>query len=241
MGSEWNEKVAQGFESCVDTYDQYSDVQSRIAQKLAEELPDLDKPDILEIGCGTGALSQHLLRKYKNGSFHITDISSQMLAQARARVSKTASVRWDVMDGENPDIDQRYDLIVSNMAFQWFRDIDKALERLRQLLRPDGVLLYTVPAPSCFEEWTSALSALSLPVGVLDFKTPLGVFRQEEVVVQYESTLRFLQSLKGIGARTPRNGYKALCPTDLVKACRRADEVSQGRITWDILYGRLQA
>ena len=239
MASEWNEKVAQGFESRVDTYDQHSDVQSRIAQKLADELPDLDTPDILEIGCGTGALTRHLLSKYKNGSFHITDISPQMVEQARGRIG-SSSVRWDVMDGENPELDRHYDLIVSNMAFQWFRDIDKALEKLRQLLRPDGVLLYTVPAPSCFEEWTSALSALSLPVGVLDFKTPSGVFRQEDVVVQYKSTLRFLQSLKGIGAATPRNGYSALCPTDLVKACRRADEISQGQITWNILYGRLK-
>ena len=240
MAFEWNERVAQSFGSRVDTYDQHNHVQNNVALGLADELPDFDKPSVLEIGCGTGALTQRLLTKYKNGSFHITDISMQMVEHARSRVNSTACVNWDVMDGEHPQLDRRYDLIVSNMAFQWFIDIEQALERLRKLLRPDGVLLYTVPASSCFEEWTSALSALSLPIGVLDFKTPSGVFKKDRMVVQYESTLHFLQSLKGIGAQTPRSGYETLHSTDLIKACRKADERSQGQITWDILYGCLE-
>ena len=202
--------------------------------------PDFEKPDVLEIGCGTGALTQHLLEIYKGGRFHITDISPQMVALARERIGAVDGIDWSVMDGEDPLGNRQYDLIVGNMVFHWFENAEEALVKLRRLLKPGGVLFYTVPAPTCFKEWQSVLSELSLPMGLLNFKTLPGVLREEERVVEHKSTLHFLQSLKQIGAHTSQKGYTKLGYADLLKACRMADEKFQGQMTWHILYGCLQ-
>ncbi len=241
MSSEWKQNVVRNFDARAHEYDRYSSIQTLIAQSLVHDLPALVTPDVLEIGCGAGALTQHLLNAYADGHFYITDISPKMVEQARERIGDVQGVDWGVMDGENPANDQRYDLIVGNMVFQWFENTDEALAKLQSLLKPGGVIFYTVPAPTCFKEWRSVLSGLSLPDGVLEFSTLPGVLRNEEIMVEYESTLDFLQSMKRIGAHAPRGGYEKLNRTDLLRACHRADEEFQGKMTWDILYGRLTA
>lgn len=241
MHSEWKQKVAYNFDERAHAYSRYSSVQDAAARNLAGDLPEFEAPGVLEIGCGTGTLTQYLLDVYKGGQFHITDISPQMVAHARERIGTTCRVEWSVMDGENPGGNRRYDLIIGNMVFQWFENVDQAFAKLRRLLKPGGVLLYTVPAPACFREWQSVLAELSLPVGLLELKTFPGVFREEEMAVNYESTLHFLRSLKGLGAHTPRSGYTRLSHADLLRACRGADEKYNGQITWRVLYGCLEA
>ena len=238
--SEWKQKVAGNFDACAHRYDHYGRIQNKIAQNLAATLPEFDKPDILEIGCGTGALTQYLLSAYKDGRFHVTDISPQMINHARARIGALDEVEWSVMDGENPASDRRYDLIIGNMAFQWFENADEALERLRGFLNPGGAVFYTVPAPACFKEWRSVLSEMSLSDGMLEFKTLPGVFKEEEMVESHKDTLHFLKSLKQLGASTPHEGYEKLSRRDLLKACRVADERFHAQMTWRILYGQLK-
>ncbi len=241
MTTQWADNVAQSFEACVDVYDQYSDIQRRIAQILANELPILERPNVLEIGCGTGALTRHLLDIYKDGKFYITDVSPRMLAFARKRFRAAPDMRWGLMDGENPISDQRYDLIVSNMVVQWFENPDEAFGKLLRLLKPGGVLFYTAPAPTCFQEWKSVLSELSLPTGVLNFEALPGAFREEKMVVSYGSVFNFLQSLKGSGAHMPRLEYKTLNYADMKRACHEFDARFKGHVTWRILFGCLNA
>ena len=239
MSSEWKQKVAQSFDKRADQYDFYNAIQNEVAESLVGDLPAYVAPEILEIGCGTGALTQHLLETYKDGHFYITDISPKMVDRARARFGQTDNIEWGVMDGETPDQTRRYDLIVSNMAFQWFSDLKNSLERLQGLLKPNGTLLYSIPAADGFKEWHTILEELSLQSGTLEYKKPAGIFREEEKAVQYESTFDFLQSMKKLGAHTPRDGYERLSRSDILKACKRADEQFHGQITWRILYGRL--
>ncbi|MGH1398628.1 MAG: methyltransferase [Alphaproteobacteria bacterium] len=240
MRSKWKKNVAQRFDMGAKDYNDHSAVQSAVADSLAKDLPDFaSSPNILEIGCGTGALTRHLLDHYQGGYFHITDISAEMVEHARREFDIYADIEWGVMDGEYPDIARRYDLIIGSMAFQWFEDIEGGLARLRGLLKPNGVLLYAIPGAGSFREWHAALSGLGLSAGTLDFKAPSGVYREEERSVQYDSTLTFLRDMKRIGAHTPRADYTALNAADLRKACRAVDADFNATITWHIVYGRL--
>lgn len=238
----WKEKIARNFDLRADAYNEHSFVQNRVARNLANDLPAFPRlPSILEIGCGGGAFTQYLLNAYKDGSFHITDISPQMLARARSCFPSAGNLEWSVMDGENPPSNRTYDLIAGNMVFQWFEDIEGAVDRLAGLLNPGGSIIYSLPAPDSFPQWRQSLSALSLPSGLLDFARPPGIFREEEMEVSYESGLAFLQALKKMGAHTPRKDYIKMSRVDLIKACRLLDERFRARITWRILYGRLEA
>ncbi|HOO81695.1 MAG TPA: methyltransferase [Alphaproteobacteria bacterium] len=240
MSFEWKKNVAHRFDDCANEYDRHSAIQEKIAQTLAADLPDIENPLVLEIGCGTGALTQRLLKCYPGGRFHITDISAHMVDRARSRIGEQKNVRWSVMDGESPAKDQHYDIIVSNMAFQWFGNPHGTFETLLGLLESGGVIFYTVPAPESFPEWRASLKEFSLDNGLLNFESWPGVFREDEIVEHHQSTLHFLRNLKKGGMNTPRIGYKTLSRKDLLKTCRYADESFHGQVTWHILYGRIQ-
>ena len=242
MNSKWKQKVAESFDGCVDVYEEYSTIQRTVADALAAELPNYQAPSVLEIGCGTGFLTQHLLKRYPDGHFHITDIAPRMLAVARANIATdNRDIEWFVMDGEAPQSGHRYDLIVSSMTFQWFEDLPRSLERLQGLLNPGGCILYAMPGPETFKEWRRALEVHRLSPGVLDFEKPGSVFHEEHHVIPYQSAQNFLKHIRKTGACVPRQGYEGLSGAELARACQALDEQSQGRITWHILYGRLNA
>ncbi len=239
MISNWKQKVIQNFGSHANSYDRHNFVQEQIAKGLSDFLPEIRKPEILEVGCGTGSFTRHLIDKYENASFHITDISPEMIAQSRKNIGCSRNIEWSVMDGENPILTKKYDLIVSNMAFQWFEDSQKAIERLCSILKPDGILLYSVPSPECFAEWHCVLQELSLPSGILRFENPQGAFMQKSFLVKYNDTVDFLKTIKNVGAVTSRQGYEGIGYNNLRKACRLADERFNGKVTWNISYARV--
>ncbi len=237
----WKEKIAGSFDGSAEGYDQYSEIQELAAAHLTQELPVLQQPKVLEIGCGTGLLTRKLLEKYPDGEFQITDISSRMVERAKSQVNGSAKIDWAVMDGEKPSCAGSFDLIISNMSFQWFEDAPGAIKKLRQYLMPGGKIFYSVPGPESFKEWKSVLSDLGLQSGVLNFPDLPGVFKEESHIIHYDSALSFLQSIKAIGAGTPRPDYKVLGYTDMKRACRRFDQQFEGQVSWHIQYGCISA
>ena len=112
MHSSYKSKIADNFSNYHKHYSRKAILQRKIAQTLAEILPDLEHPRILEIGCGTGFLTQHLFTKYPDGVFDITDLSKSMVGYCQRRYQHS-SAQFFVMDGERPEkLKSRYDLIV---------------------------------------------------------------------------------------------------------------------------------
>lgn len=239
MSSDWKKRVIQSFGVNSGSYAQNNFVQKRIAEGLARNLPKYVSPRVLEVGCGTGDFTRHLLSAYQGGRFDITDLSEEMLRDAQASISDER-VTWHVMDGEAPDVDGNYDLIVGNMAFQWFERPHEALSRLRDLLSDDGTLLYSVPSAKSFPEWRSSLDALGLPHGLLKPVDWGGGFEEQDIIVDYGNTFGFLRSLKQTGAHIPNAEYQAMSVPDLRRACKVNDRNYGGQATWKILYGKIK-
>lgn len=235
MGLNWKNKVTQSFDHKSNEYDQDCDIQKQVAFNLAKDLPTQNISKILEIGCGTGNLTKHLIKKYPKQSLHITDISPAMLRQAQQK-NMHEQIQWNTLDAENITTAHKYDLIVANMALQWVIDIDKTIEQLKTILNPGGSLFFTLPAPQSFPQWTSTLNNLNLPVGILDFKTPEGLYKQEKIEKTYSNTMGFLRSLKAIGAASPKENYVPLTPAQLKSACHLCDTTHHGTVTWHISY-----
>ena len=57
-----------------------------------------------------------------------------------------------------------FDLVVANLSLHWITDLPGALIQLRQALRPDGLLLASVPALGTLAELRTALTAAELMV-----------------------------------------------------------------------------
>lgn len=92
---------------------------------------------VLEIGCGTGQLTERLACS----GFRLTaiDIGASMIAAARRRLTG-AEVSFQVTSFEHLDaVDAAFDLVISSAAFHWI-DPEVAFTKSARLLRPGGWL-----------------------------------------------------------------------------------------------------
>jgi malonyl-CoA O-methyltransferase len=234
--------IAQSFGAAAGTYDDHADLQRTVAKRLAHLLPPFAAPRVLELGCGTGLFSRHLLSRYPDGTFLFTDLAPSMVEQCRLNLADAGGKRvsFDIMDAARPTVDGPFDLIATSMTLHWLAGPEAALDALGKRLAPNGVLVFATIGGESFPEWRDALVAQGLPIGVLDIPDLPGIVDEERLIVDAD-TLGFLRRMKAIGGLTPRDGYAPLPAGALRRAIRAADETHGGRITWHIVYGRLAA
>jgi malonyl-CoA O-methyltransferase len=234
--------VAQSFGARAGTYDGHADLQRGVAERLAGLLPQLAAPRVLELGCGTGLFSRHLLAHYPDGTFLLSDLAPSMVEQCRRNleVASRQCVSFEVMDAARPTADGSFDLIATSMTLHWLADPTAALAALRRRLTPGGALIYASISGQSFPEWREVLEEQALPIGLLEIPELPGIVDEERIVADPD-TLGFLRRMKAVGGLTPREGYAALSPGRLRRAIRATDKSHAGRITWHIVYGRLAA
>ena len=111
-------EIAARFGARAESYELHAGLQRAVADKLARLLPQLDRPRVLELGCGTGLFSRHLIQRYPSGSFVLTDVAPAMIAQCRRNLTPTgnAHVSFEVMDAGEAGGHAGLDLIVSSMG-----------------------------------------------------------------------------------------------------------------------------
>ncbi len=214
-------KVLEAFSGAGESYNQHALVQNFAAHRLATKILTQEGPTlgtVLEIGCGTGMLSRHLVSQADH--YVLTDFSFSLLQKAQEQV-RGEHISPLVVDGEHPCFSASFDLIVSNLALHWFQDPKGALTRLVGCLKPGGRLYITTLGNNTFHEWRTAHRLVEAPCGVLDFITfgqlkdwlPLSGFRhveEEWVRTTPAHALEFLQSLKAIGGGFPHPGHRPL-------------------------------
>jgi malonyl-CoA O-methyltransferase len=235
-------QVAESFNACAESYERHAGLQRAVADRLALLLPTLERPRVLELGCGTGLFSRHLVKRYPDGHFILTDAAPAMIAECRRNLALVhpPRVSYEVMDAGEAGGHAELDLIVSSMTLHWLADPAASLERLRPLLAPRGIMLYATLGHKSFAEWRAVLTSLSLPSGLVDIQRLPGVVEEEHLTPDNDS-LSFLRRMKAVGGLTPRDGYAPLSPGSLRRAVRLADNRFGGRITWHIIYGWLTA
>ena len=240
MASDWKNNVLLAFDKGAKTYAGWSWIQSQIAVCLADDLPSLpEKSDILEIGCGSGLFTKQLVNVYQTQNLHVTDVSPEMLKCARSNVV-CDRVTWSILDGEMQKTGKTYDLIVANMVFQWFENLQSGLMNLKTMLKETGTLLFNIPGPNTLLEWRKVLDELHFPCALLDFCLPLhGIYRRRVFEENFKDAYSFLKSLKNTGTTCGRSDIRPLSPAEIRMACRTLDSKGITSFSWDILFVRL--
>src|SRR5258706_3410284 len=107
-----------------------------IGERLVERLDDVKRSfaRVLDVGCRTGFLGELLRGRPGIEQVVGLELSSAMAARSGAGV---------VVGDEEllPFADQKFDLVVSNLALHWTNDLPGALAQLRRALKPAGLLL----------------------------------------------------------------------------------------------------
>jgi malonyl-CoA O-methyltransferase len=235
-----NAAIARTFGARAASYEAHADPQRAVAERLARLLPPLTRPRVLELGCGTGLFSRHLVSRYPGGSLVFSDLAPSMIEECRRNLGDGGSerVRFEVMDAGRPTIQGLFDLIAMSMTLHWLADPVAALDRLRRLLAPGGVLVYATISGESFPEWREVLAEQGLPSGLIDVPKLPGIV-DEDYLVADANAIAFLRRMKVIGGLTPKEGYAPLSAGALRRAIRAADDWRAGCITWHIVYGRV--
>jgi SAM-dependent methyltransferase len=117
-----------------------------LADDLARRLPRKPVGDVLEIACGTGAVSRRLRERLDPSvRLHATDLSAAMLAYARAEVP--GAIEWSVADAAAlPFPDAACGVVVCAFGIMFVPDKLKAFREMRRVLQPGGSLLLNARA-----------------------------------------------------------------------------------------------
>ncbi len=143
--------IEKNFSRCAHTYDEYADIQYLAAGDLIKETPDRDFRNILEIGCGTGNYTVLLREKFKDVPIKALDRSKDMIKIAKKKL-EGKRIEFVIADAEQLELNEKFDLITSNAALQWFRDLDLSIIKYKDALTEDGVLSFSVFGPRTFWE-----------------------------------------------------------------------------------------
>jgi len=102
-----------------------------LAASLVDELDPRPGERILDLGCGTAALTLELQRR---GARVVgVDASAEMVAAASA-----AGIDAHVADGERLSYERAFDAVFSNAAIHWMPDHDAVFRGVARALRPGG-------------------------------------------------------------------------------------------------------
>ncbi len=71
---------------------------------------------ILDLGCGTGAVSMQAMKSFPNAQITCLDLSESMIATAKAKLARFPKTNYIVADFETWDFLGRYDAVVSSLA-----------------------------------------------------------------------------------------------------------------------------
>lgn len=106
--------------------------------------PTTSSPRILDLGAGTGLLSQKILELYPKAQLTLVDLSEKMLDIARLRFEGLPNVTIKQADFTTFEMEiNSYDAIVSSLAIHHLTDDNKRLlyNRIHPALKPDGLFV----------------------------------------------------------------------------------------------------
>ncbi len=154
--------VKTSFSKRADTYDKFASFQKEIANLLLSEIykRDFFPKNILDIGSGIGNISINLAENYKFSKVFACDIAHGMsvftlgkrLVLAKAG-NWQSNIHIATADTETlPYPSNSFDLIASNLMFQWVTDLSKAFAELHRVIKENGYIYLTTLAEGSLHE-----------------------------------------------------------------------------------------
>ena len=214
-------KIQRGFSTSAISYDANSGLHRQIADKLLSQAVNIPVARaVLDVGCGTGYLTRRLKEIFPQSKVVGLDFSQRMLDLAKL---KNNDITWVLGDGHQlPFVDASFDLLISNLAYQWSPDLSMAFGEARRVIPPGGVMVCTLFGYNTCQELFRSLNEAKggsllfsrLPdalkvkeaLTLAGFKDPL--VKCEQIKIEFKDMPELTAWLKSIGANNlPREGY----------------------------------
>jgi trans-aconitate 2-methyltransferase len=129
-------------------YGAFRDLRLRPALDLLAQVPDLPRGDVVDLGCGDGAVGSALAARFPGRGLTGVDASAAMLDRAAARLTARGDRLYDGLTQGDIALWAAHAapaLIFSNAALHWLADHGCLMPRLAAMLAPGGVLAVQMP------------------------------------------------------------------------------------------------
>jgi trans-aconitate 2-methyltransferase len=142
-----------------ETYDAISDPQFSWGMEVLERLELRGDEAAIDAGCGSGRVTEELLKRLPDGSMLAVDASEAMIEKASARLGGRAA--YLVADLAELEVDEPVELIFSTATFHWVLDHDALFAHLHAALKPGGRLVAQCGGRGNVAEHAEAIVAIA--------------------------------------------------------------------------------
>ena len=161
------------------TYDRVADPMTRWGTRVLDRLPLTGTETVLDVGCGTGRVTELLLERLPEGRVIALDSSTAMLAVAAERLAVHGG-RVKLLGADVLDLDPGalagwapVDAVLSTATFHWVLDHGRLFEVLAAVMAPGAPLVAQCGAAGNIEGLMAAVRATGQErTGAWHYATP---------------------------------------------------------------------
>lgn len=203
-------KLERRFSRNAKTYDEYAVVQKEMSRKLISIVKTESPKRILEIGCGTGYLTELVADRFPEADILALDLAPGMIEVASKRLedkNKAGRITFLCADAESDFPEGKYDLIISNATFQWFNHPDEMALKIMNSLTEDGQCLFSTFGSQTFIELGQAFR-----MAAMEMELEEEVRASQNFLTAYDWVMRLETAKAQAGVRAAVTSYENMLP-----------------------------
>lgn len=238
--------VALSFSRAASTYDAVADLQRHVANQLITQLqahlPESIDGPLLDIGCGTGTVTQQLAHKREVIALDFAEGMVRFASEQAREKNLNADIQWLCGDAENlPLPASSVGAIFSSLAVQWCENLAAVFAEMARILKPGARASIATLGPHTLHEMRDAWAAVDQHVHVNPFLDRVEIeaaiessglrianWDEEIVTLEYTELRELTRELKALGAHNVNTGRPAgLTGRERVRAFAAAYETQR--------------
>ncbi|MCH9712333.1 MAG: methyltransferase domain-containing protein, partial [Proteobacteria bacterium] len=149
-------QVRTAFNKASNNYEDHAFLQKEVAKRLDQKLNIISSNSavILDLGAGTGLLSQQLSERFTDSTIIALDFAQNSL--------KNNSTNKKICADANhlPLADNSVDLVISSLMMQWCPDLKQLFSEIHRVLKNDGLILFSTFGPDTLKELKKSWSVV---------------------------------------------------------------------------------